>query len=408
MTTNTNTTSGAADRAIENCPELNIGNYDEVDVEHLNDWAIRANDEIDRLHALAAGQATAAQQGVAYAALPTSSHAGSFLIGTCPLYTADQLRDFADATHALRAARGQAPTDAKALAEADRRAGEAERLLATCKEDVMRFEQVRSRMKYQWGAEQRVSFDEVWDEALALKKAAQAAECVTAPAGVVGPDGMMRDELRSMIEGMSVSVDVSTGDHDAGHRYFGTVTEVMECQGNKHGVTLLVQDAEPNFTATPTSGAADLRTAAQAVVDRWDTPLWKDVPATAEYIGRLRAALAAGQATAPQQGAQEPVAWLNPWRADQVTTDYDAYGERGIPLYTAPQPAPAPLSEVPYEKRKAIQEGEQISASDAWFKARHEMLDTVDRRNVFRAGFDRGWSAALAAQGGKCPMRIEP
>ena len=36
-----------------------------------------------------------------------------------------------------------------------------------------------------------------------------------------------------------------------------------------------------------------------------------------------------------------PVAWLNPWRADQVTTDYDAYGEHGIPLYTAPQPSPA-------------------------------------------------------------------
>ena len=104
---------------------------------------------------------------------------------------------------------------------------------------------------------------------------------------------------------------------------------------------------------------------------------------------------------APQQVAQEPVAWLNPWRADQVTTDYDAYGERGIPLYTAPQPAPAPLSEMPYEKRKAIQEGEQISASDAWFHARINMLDTLDRRNVFRAGFDRGWSAALAAQGGK-------
>ena len=55
-------------------------------------------------------------------------------------------------------------------------------------------------------------------------------------------------------------------------------------------------------TPTPTSGAADLRTAAQAVVDRWDTPLWKDVPATAEYIGRLRAALAAAQATAAQPG----------------------------------------------------------------------------------------------------------
>ena len=67
----------------------------------------------------------------------------------------------------------------------------------------------------------------------------------------------------------------------------------------------------------------------------------------------------------------------------------------------APQPAPAPLSEMPYEKREAIQEGGQISASDAWFKARHEMLDTLDRRNVFRAGFVRGWNAAIAAQGGK-------
>ena len=37
-------------------------------------------------------------------------------------------------------------------------------------------------------------------------------------------------------------------------------------------------------------------------------------------------------------GAAEPVAWLSPWRADQVTTDFDAYGEHGIPLYTAPQP----------------------------------------------------------------------
>jgi hypothetical protein len=121
--TPTTPSSGAADRAIEDCPELNMGNYDEVEVERLNDWAIRANDEIDRLHALAAGQATAApaqpaaQQGVAYAALPTSNYAGrvyeeGFLIGTCPLYTADQMRAFADATCALRASHGQAPADA--------------------------------------------------------------------------------------------------------------------------------------------------------------------------------------------------------------------------------------------------------------------------------------------------------
>ena len=172
----------------------------------------------------------AAQQGVAYAALPdegepwrghkfkevqrgcwrcdcgktikevTSDQSTPASGGTYPvmpkrytvdddgeeLFTAEKMRAFADATCALRASHGQAPADAKALAEADRRAGEAERILATCKENVMRFEQVRSRMKYQWGADQRVSFDEVWDEALALKKAAQAApqaaDSVTAPA----------------------------------------------------------------------------------------------------------------------------------------------------------------------------------------------------------------------------------
>ena len=36
--------------------------------------------------------------------------------------------------------------------------------------------------------------------------------------------------------------------------------------------------------------------------------------------------------------AGKPVAWLSPWRADHVTTDPDAYGKHGIPLYTAPQP----------------------------------------------------------------------
>ena len=65
------------------------------------------------------------------------------------------------------------------------------------------------------------------------------------------------DELRNMIKGMSVSVDVSTGDHDAGRRYFGTVTEVMDNISDKYGVTLLVQDAEPNFAPTPPAQAAD-------------------------------------------------------------------------------------------------------------------------------------------------------
>ena len=54
-----------------------------------------------------------------------------------------------------------------------------------------------------------------------------------------------------------------------------------------------------------------------------------------DEIGFTRAVLAKwGQ---PAQAA-EPVAWLDPWTGTKVTTDYDAYGKHGIPLYTAPQP----------------------------------------------------------------------
>lgn len=58
---------------------------------------------------------------------------------------------------------------------------------------------------------------------------------------------VMGDDMRSFIEGMSVSIDVSTCEDNACHRYFGTVTEVMDDPEDKHGVTLLVQDAVPNF-----------------------------------------------------------------------------------------------------------------------------------------------------------------
>ncbi|EEC5247789.1 DUF550 domain-containing protein [Salmonella enterica subsp. enterica] len=53
--------------------------------------------------------------------------------------------------------------------------------------------------------------------------------------------------LPELIVGMEVSIDVSTCDADAGHRYFGTVTEVSELDTAKNGYILLVQDAKPNF-----------------------------------------------------------------------------------------------------------------------------------------------------------------
>lgn len=61
------------------------------------------------------------------------------------------------------------------------------------------------------------------------------------------PQGQAED-IADLVTGMSVSVDVSTGDDDAGNRYFGTVTLAQEDINGKHGLILLVQDAEPNFT----------------------------------------------------------------------------------------------------------------------------------------------------------------
>lgn len=83
-------------------------------------------------------------------------------------------------------------------------------------------------------------------------------------------DERMTDSARAWLEGMSVSVDVGTGDDDIGHRYFGTVTEVMDDPNDKHGVTLLVQDAKPNFDRAG-------QVAAPAMV-----------PLPTEYIKRVR------------------------------------------------------------------------------------------------------------------------
>ena len=67
----------------------------------------------------------------------------------------------------------------------------------------------------------------------------------------------------------------------------------------------------------------------------------------------------------------EPVAWLNPWRADQVTTDYDAYGKHGIPLYPPPQPTQAqagaePLTDAQYDAIYEALAASCRSTSEHW------------------------------------------
>ena len=90
----------------------------------------------------------------------------------------------------------------------------------------------------------------------------------------------------------------------------------------------------------------------------------------------------------PAQAA-EPVAWIDPWTGTKVTTDYDAYGKHGIPLYTAPQPAPAPLSESIDQVERALAIIGVVGAIDGHDVVRRESVLEIARR------------AALAAQGGK-------
>ena len=93
----------------------------------------------------------------------------------------------------------------------------------------------------------------------ALKLALEALECTEYPQDhyeaitaiketLAQPEQGPRD-IAALVQGMEVSIDVSTGDHDAGHRLFGTVTLVQESQKSKHGLILLVQDPQPNFKA---------------------------------------------------------------------------------------------------------------------------------------------------------------
>lgn len=56
--------------------------------------------------------------------------------------------------------------------------------------------------------------------------------------------------------GLAVSVDVSTGDDDATHRYFGKVDTVQACEGEKGGIILLVQEPKPNFAAPVAAAVA--------------------------------------------------------------------------------------------------------------------------------------------------------
>lgn len=102
-------------------------------------------------------------------------------------------------------------------------------------------------------------------------------------------------ELPELIEGMEVSIDVSTCDADAGIRYFGTVTEVSELDTAKNGYILLVEDAKPNFKtagnspAIPDDWVMVPKEPTQAMINAWlsEVANWRG------HVAGYKAALAA-------------------------------------------------------------------------------------------------------------------
>jgi hypothetical protein len=132
--------------------------------------------------------------------------------------------------HALRASHGQAPAGVAELAEADRRAGAAERELASCKEDVARLERVRDQMKDQWGVSRNVSFDVVWAEALALKAAAQPAPAAT-PQADSQPAPDERDDFEKVFPLPFGCIRVGTGYASTGYSNWAAHTHVERWKG---------------------------------------------------------------------------------------------------------------------------------------------------------------------------------
>lgn len=87
---------------------------------------------------------------------------------------------------------------------------------------------------------------------------------------------LSREALAELIHGMAVSVDVSTGESDFGNRYFGVVDEVQWNANERHGMMLLVQEPEANFTTPVSPDVSGLVEALEGVLDGrpLDTEFW--------------------------------------------------------------------------------------------------------------------------------------
>jgi hypothetical protein len=123
----------------------------------------------------------------------------------------------------------------------------------------------------------------------------------------------------------------------------------------------------------------------------------KPIDASAAPVPNLAAIL--------QQEAQEPIGWTTgiAWRSNtrlqseqvvKITRDAQPMYGYTTPLYTAPQPAPAPLSDDVVKdaaRYRWLREGNDAKHGAAWHVA----------VNLYGCEWDAAIDAALASQGGK-------
>ena len=170
------------------------------------------------------------------------------------------------------------------------------------------------------------------------------------------------DAIRDFIEGMSVSVDVSTGEHDIGHRYFGTVTEVMDNPEDKHGVTLLVQDAEPNFEQKLVGQEPDWKDQYQKLKRRAD--MW--IAKYEQDICKLEMVVPIGM---QQQTDQTPVGFVRQIDIDHLARTPSDWGSmfgqptgyNTVPVFLHP---PVNLKRLPDEQIDCIESTILINGGD--------------------------------------------
>lgn len=179
----------------------------------------------------------------------------------------------------------------------------------------------------------------------------------------------------------------------------------------------------------PGSSEASLKDAAQAVIDRWETPAWKDAPATAVYVNTLKSAVQRSAAS-----TVEPSAWEVWWGIGKMSraghdpfrlrTEAEAFAKtiksntEVRPLYAAAPTSPNPVvadhatteteptdfcTDGPPAERKRVwvllfddaDKGRavfdnEVEAHTAWDKAKDHwtctLLETCERKYFWAAG----------------------